>query len=134
MNIKSLLCLGIGVVSMPILTSQIVNAAEPNMPFTQQEQLQQDRITQWERNRRLETADERPGQYIEIPQDVPTVENGASFFISKIQLEGVSKKFSFLRNVTHSYEKQSMTVADITNLRNCTEQLKLLHIYLYKQY
>lgn len=122
MNIKSLLCLGIGVVSMPILTSQIVNAAEPNMPFTQQEQLQQDRITQWERNRRLETADERPGQYIEIPQDVPTVENGASFFISKIQLEGVSKKFSFLRNVTHSYEKQSMTVADITNLRNALQR------------
>lgn len=80
MNIKSLLCLGIGVVSMPILTSQIVNAAEPNMPFTQQEQLQQDRITQWERQQRLEAANIYPTDYIELPKDVPS-EQGTSFFV-----------------------------------------------------
>ena len=79
MNIKRLVLLSLGVygLSMPLM----VQAADPVIPMTQQEQLQQDRDTQRERNLRLDA--ERVGTVVSEPAliDVPSDKNGYVFFI-----------------------------------------------------
>lgn len=99
---------------MPLM----VQAADPVIPMTQQEQLQQDRDTQRERNLRLDA--ERVGTVVSEPAliDVPSDKNGASFYIKQIQLDGVPKELSFLNKLTHKYEQKNITVSDITNIRN----------------
>ena len=73
MNIKRLVLLSLGVygLSMPLM----VQAADPVIPMTQQEQLQQDRDTQRERNLRLDA--ERVGTVVSEPAliDVPSDKN-----------------------------------------------------------
>ena len=89
MNIKRLVLLSLGVysLSMPL----VVQAADPVIPMTQQEQLQQDRDTQRERNLRLDA--ERVGTVVSEPAliDVPSDKNGTSFYIKQIQLDGVPR-------------------------------------------
>ena len=95
MNIKRLVLLSLGVysLSMPLM----VQAADPVIPMTQQEQLQQDRDTQRERNLRFDA--ERVGTVVSEPAliDVPSDKNGTSFYIKQIQLDGVPKELSFLK-------------------------------------
>ena len=116
MNIKRLVLLSLGVysLSMPLM----VQAADPVIPMTQQEQLQQDRDTQRERNLRLDA--ERVGTVVSEPAliDVPSDKNGTSFYIKQIQLDGVPKELSFLNKIARKHEQKHVTVSDITNIRN----------------
>ena len=59
------------------------------------------------------------------PIDVPSDQNGASFFIHHIQLDGVPKEFAFLHKLARKNEQRTVTVADITNIRNSLQR-KLL--------
>lgn len=106
---------------MPLM----VQAADPVIPMTQQEQLQQDRDTQRERNLRLDA--ERVGTVVSEPAliDVPSDKNGTFFYIKQIQLDGVPKELSFLSKIARKHEQKYVTVSDITNIRN-TFQRKLL--------
>lgn len=106
---------------MPLM----VQAADPVIPMTQQEQLQQDRDTQRERNLRLDA--ERVGTVVSEPAliDVPSDKNGTSFYIKQIQLDGVPKEFAFLHKIARKNEQSTVTVADITNIRNSLQR-KLL--------
>lgn len=106
---------------MPLM----VQAADPVVPMTQQEQLQQDRDTQRERNLRLDA--ERVGTVVSEPApiDVPSDKNGTSFYIKQIQLDGVPKELSFLSKIARKHEQKHMTVSDITNIRNAFQR-KLL--------
>ena len=123
MNIKRLVLLSLGVysLSMPLM----VQAADPVIPMTQQEQLQQDRDTQRERNLRLDA--ERVGTVVSEPAliDVPSDKNGASFYIKQIQLDGVPKELSFLNKIARKHEQKHVTVSEITNIRNAFQR-KLL--------
>ena len=123
MNIKRLVLLSLGVysLSMPLM----VQAADPVIPITQQEQLQQDRDTQRERNLRLDA--ERVGNVVSEPAliDVPSDKNGTSFYIKQIQLDGVPKELSFLNKIARKHEQKHVTVSDITNIRNAFQR-KLL--------
>ena len=123
MNIKRLVLLSLGVysLSMPLM----VQAADPVVPMTQQEQLQQDRDTQRERNLRLDA--ERVGTVVSEPAliDVPSDKNGTSFYIKQIQLDGVPKELSFLNKIARKHEQKHVTVSDITNIRNAFQR-KLL--------
>lgn len=123
MNIKRLVLLSLGVysLSMPLM----VQAADPVIPMTQQEQLQQDRDTQRERNLRLDA--ERVGIVVSEPAliDVPSDKNGTSFYIKQIQLDGVPKELSFLNKIARKHEQKHVTVSDITNIRNAFQR-KLL--------
>ena len=123
MNIKRLVLLSLGVysLSMPLM----VQAVDPVIPMTQQEQLQQDRDTQRERNLRLDA--ERVGTVVSEPAliDVPSDKNGASFYIKQIQLDGVPKELSFLNKIARKHEQKHVTVSDITNIRNAFQR-KLL--------
>ena len=123
MNIKRLVLLSLGVysLSMPLM----VQAADPVIPMTQQEQLQQDRDTQRERNLRLDT--ERVGTVVSEPAliDVPSDKNGTSFYIKQIQLDGVPKELSFLNKIARKHEQKHVTVSDIANIRNAFQR-KLL--------
>ena len=116
MNIKRLVLLSLGVysLSMPLM----VQAADPVIPMTQQEQLQQDRDTQRERNLRLDA--ERVGTVVSEPAliDVPSDKNGTSFYIKQIQLDGIPKELSFLNKIARKHEQKHVTVSDITNIRN----------------
>ena len=100
-------------------------AVNPIMPMAQQEQLQQDREIQQERNLRLDA--ERVGTVVSEPApiDVPSNQNGASFFIHHIRLDGVPKEFAFLHKIARKNEERTVTVADITNIRNSLQR-KLL--------
>jgi hemolysin activation/secretion protein len=122
-NIKRLVLLSLGVysLSMPLM----VQAADPVIPMTQQEQLQQDRDTQRERNLRLDA--ERVGTVVSEPAliDVPSDKNGTSFYIKQIQLDGVPKELSFLNKIARKHERKHVTVSDITNIRNAFQR-KLL--------
>jgi len=122
-NIKRLVLLSLGVysLSMPLM----VQAADPVIPMTQQEQLQQDRDTQRERNLRLDA--ERVGTVVSEPAliDVPSDKNGTSFYIKQIQLDGVPKELSFLNKIARKHEQKHVTVSDITNIRNAFQR-KLL--------
>ena len=106
---------------MPLM----VQAADPVIPMTQQEQLQQDRDTQRERNLRLDA--ERVGTVVSEPAliDVPSNKNGTSFYIKQIQLDGVPKELSFLNKIARKHEQKHVTVSDITNIRNAFQR-KLL--------
>lgn len=106
---------------MPLM----VQAADPVVPMTQQEQLQQDRDTQRERNLRLDV--ERVGTVVSEPAliDVPSDKNGTSFYIKQIQLDGVPKELSFLNKLARKHEQKHVTVSDITNIRNAFQR-KLL--------
>lgn len=106
---------------MPLM----VQAVDPVIPMTQQEQLQQDRDTQRERNLRLDA--ERVGTVVSEPAliDVPSDKNGASFYIKQIQLDGVPKELSFLNKIARKHEQKHVTVSDITNIRNAFQR-KLL--------
>ena len=123
MNIKRLVLLSLGVysLSMPLM----VQAADPVIPMTQQEQLQQDRDTQRERNLRLDA--ERVGTVVSEPAliDVPSDKNGTSFYIKQIQLDGVPKELSFLNKIARKHEQKHVTVLDVTNIRNAFQR-KLL--------
>lgn len=103
----------------------MVQAADPVVPMTQQEQLQQDRDTQRERNLRLDA--ERVGTVVSEPAliDVPSDKNGTSFYIKQIQLDGVPKELSFLNKIARKHEQKYVTVSDITNIRNAFQR-KLL--------
>ena len=116
-----LLSLGVYSLSMPFM----VQAADPVIPMTQQEQLQQDRDTQRERNLRLDA--ERVGTVVSKPAliDVPSDKNGTSFYIKQIQLVGVPKELSFLSKIARKHEQKHVTVSDITNIRNAFQR-KLL--------
>ena len=106
---------------MPLM----VQAADPVIPMTQQEQLQQDRDTQRERNLRLDV--ERVGTVVSEPAliDVPSDKNGTSFYIKQIQLDGVPKELSFISKIARKHEQKHVTVSDITNIRNAFQR-KLL--------
>lgn len=106
---------------MPLM----VQAADPVIPMTQQEQLQQDRDTQRERNLRLDA--ERVGTVVSEPAliDVPSDKNGTSFYIKQIQLDGMPKELSFLNKIARKHEQKHVTVSDITNIRNAFQR-KLL--------
>lgn len=123
MNIKRLVLLSLGVYSLSI--PLMVQAADPVIPMTQQEQLQQDRDTQRERNLRLDA--ERVGTVVSEPAliDVPSDKNGTSFYIKQIQLDGVPKELSFLNKIARKHEQKYVTVSDITNIRNAFQR-KLL--------
>ena len=123
MNKKHLVLLSLGIysLSMPLM----VQATDPIIPIAQQEQLQQDRDTQRERSLRLD--EERVETVASEPAliDVPSDQNGASFYIKQIQLDGMPKELSFLNKLTHKYEQKNVTVSDITNIRNAFQR-KLL--------
>ena len=123
MNKKHLVLLSLGIysLSMPLM----VQATDPIIPIAQQEQLQQDRDTQRERSLRLD--EERVETVVSEPAliDVPSDQNGASFYIKQIQLDGMPKELSFLNKLTHKYEQKNVTVSDITNIRNAFQR-KLL--------
>ena len=106
---------------MPLM----VQATDPIIPIAQQEQLQQDRDTQRERSLRLD--EERVETVVSEPAliDVPSDQNGASFYIKQIQLDGMPKELSFLNKLTRKYEQKNVTVSDITNIRNAFQR-KLL--------
>ena len=131
MNIKRLVLLSLGVysLSMPLM----VQAADPVIPMTQQEQLQQDRDTQRERNLRLDA--ERVGTVVSEPAliDVPSDKNGASFYIKQIQLDGVPKELSFLSKIARKHEQKHVTVSDITNIRNAFQRKLLDKGYVTSQ-
>ena len=123
MKIKRLVLLSLGVLgaSMPFEAY----AENPIMPMAQQEQLQQDREVQQERNLRLDTERVETVVSKPAPIDVPSDQNGASFFIHHIQLDGVPKEFTFLHKIARKNEQRIVTVADITNIRNSLQR-KLL--------
>lgn len=100
-------------------------AENPIMPMAQQEQLQQDREVQQERNLRLDTERVETVVSKPAPIDVPSDQNGASFFIHHIQLDDVPKEFTFLHKIARKNEQRIVTVADITNIRNSLQR-KLL--------
>lgn len=131
MNIKRLVLLSLGVysLSMPFM----VQAADPVIPMTQQEQLQQDRDTQRERNLRLDAK--RVGTVVSEPAliDVPSDKNGTSFYIKQIQLDGVPKELSFLNKIARKYEQKHVTVSDITNIRNAFQRKLLDKGYVTSQ-
>ena len=131
MNIKRLVLLSLGVysLSMPLM----VQAADPVIPMTQQEQLQQDRDTQRERNLRLDA--ERVGTVVSEPAliDVPSDKNGTSFYIKQIQLDGVPKELSFLSKIARKHEQKHVTVSDITNIRNAFQRKLLDKGYVTSQ-
>ena len=123
MKIKRLVLLSLGVLgaSMPFGAY----AENPIMPMAQQEQLQQDREVQRERNLRLDTERVETVVSEPAPIDVPSDQNGASFFIHHIQLDGVPKEFTFLHKIARKNEQRTVTVADITKIRNSLQR-KLL--------
>lgn len=123
MKIKRLVLLSLGILgaSMPFEAY----AENPIMPMAQQEQLQQDREVQQERNLRLDTERVETVVSEPAPIDVPSNQNGASFFIHHIQLDGVPKEFAFLHKIARKNEQRTVTVADITNIRNSLQR-KLL--------
>ena len=131
MNIKRLVLLSLGVysLSMPL----VVQAADPVIPMTQQEQLQQDRDTQRERNLRFDA--ERVGTVVSEPAliDVPSDKNGTSFYIKQIQLDGVPKELSFLNKIARKHEQKHVTVSDITNIRNAFQRKLLDKGYVTSQ-
>lgn len=131
MNIKRLVLLSLGVysLSMPLM----VQAADPVISITQQEQLQQDRDTQRERNLRLDA--ERVGTVVSEPAliDVPSDKNGTSFYIKQIQLDGVPKELSFLNKIARKHEQKYVTVSDITNIRNAFQRKLLDKGYVTSQ-
>ena len=100
-------------------------AVNPIMPMAQQEQLQQDREVQPERNLRLDTERVETVVSEPAPINVPSDQNGTSFFIHHIQLDGVPKEFTFLHKIARKNEQRTVTVADITNIRNSLQR-KLL--------
>lgn len=114
---------------MPLM----VQAADPVIPMTQQEQLQQDRDTQRERNLRLDV--ERVGTVVSEPAliDVPSDKNGTSFYIKQIQLDGVPKELSFLSKIARKHEQKHVTVSDITNIRNAFQRKLLDKGYVTSQ-
>ena len=114
---------------MPLM----VQAADPVIPMTQQEQLQQDRDTQRERNLRLDA--ERVGTVVSEPAliDVPSDKNGTSFYIKQIQLDGVPKELSFLNKIARKHEQKHVTVSDITNIRNAFQRKLLDKGYITSQ-
>ena len=114
---------------MPLM----VQATDPVIPMTQQEQLQQDRDTQRERNLRLDA--ERVGTVVSEPAliDVPSDKNGTSFYIKQIQLDGVPKELSFLSKIARKYEQKHVTVSDITNIRNAFQRKLLDKGYVTSQ-
>lgn len=114
---------------MPLM----IQAADPVIPMTQQEQLQQDRDTQRERNLRLDM--ERVGTVVSEPAliDVPSDKNGASFYIKQIQLDGVPKELSFLNKIARKHEQKHVTVSDITNIRNAFQRKLLDKGYVTSQ-
>ena len=114
---------------MPLM----VQAADPVIPMTQQEQLQQDRDTQRERNLRLDA--ERVGTVVSEPAliDVPSDKNGASFYIKQIQLDGVPIELSFLSKIARKHEQKHVTVSDITNIRNAFQRKLLDKGYVTSQ-
>ena len=123
MKIKRLVLLSLGVLgaSMPFGAY----AVNPIMPMAQQEQLQQDREVQQERNLRLDTERVETVVSEPAPINVPSDQNGTSFFIHHIQLDGVPKEFTFLHKIARKNEQRTVTVADITNIRNSLQR-KLL--------
>lgn len=131
MNIKRLVLLSLGVysLSMPLM----VQAADPVIPMTQQEQLQQDRDTQRERNLRFDA--ERVGTVVSEPAliDVPSDKNGTSFYIKQIQLDGVPKELSFLNKIARKHEQKHVTVSNITNIRNAFQRKLLDKGYVTSQ-
>lgn len=114
---------------MPLM----LQAADPVIPMTQQEQLQQDRDTQRERNLRLDV--ERVGTVVSEPAliDVPSDKNGTSFYIKQIQLDGVPKELSFLSKIARKHEQKHVTVSDITNIRNAFQRKLLDKGYVTSQ-
>lgn len=114
---------------MPLM----VQAADPVIPMTQQEQLQQDRDTQRERNLRLDA--ERIGTVVSEPAliDVPSDKNGTFFYIKQIQLDGVPKELSFLSKIARKHEQKHVTVSDITNIRNAFQRKLLDKGYVTSQ-
>lgn len=114
---------------MPLM----VQAADPVIPMTQQEQLQQDRDTQRERNLRFDA--ERVGTVVSEPAliDVPSDKNGTSFYIKQIQLDGVPKELSFLNKIARKHEQKHVTVSDITNIRNAFQRKLLDKGYVTSQ-
>ena len=114
---------------MPLM----VQAADPVIPMTQQEQLQQDRDTQRERNLRFDV--ERVGTVVSEPAliDVPSDKNGTSFYIKQIQLDGVPKELSFLNKIARKHEQKHVTVSDITNIRNAFQRKLLDKGYVTSQ-
>ena len=131
MNIKRLVLLSLGVysLSMPLM----IQAADPVISITQQEQLQKDRDTQRERNFRLDA--ERVGTVVSEPAliDVPSNKNGTSFYIKQIQLDGVPKELSFLNKIARKHEQKHVTVSDITNIRNAFQRKLLDKGYVTSQ-
>ena len=131
MNIKRLVLLSLGVysLSMPLM----IQAADPVISITQQEQLQKDRDTQRERNLRLDA--ERVGTVVSEPAliDVPSDKNGTSFYIKQIQLDGVPKELSFLNKIARKHEQKHVTVSDITNIRNAFQRKLLDKGYVTSQ-
>ena len=111
----------------------VVQAADPVIPMTQQEQLQQDRDTQRERNLRFDA--ERVGTVVSEPAliDVPSDKNGTSFYIKQIQLDGVPKELSFLNKIARKHEQKHVTVSDITNIRNAFQRKLLDKGYVTSQ-
>lgn len=118
MDLRKHVLLSMGMLGLSVLAVPYVHATEPIFPITQQEQLQQDRLRQWEREHRLSSSQEHPLDNIVVPIDVPSDENGTSFYVSKIELDGLPKELSFLQSVARQAEDKKMTVADITNVRN----------------
>lgn len=114
---------------MPLM----VQAADPVIPMTQQEQLQQDRDTQRERNLRFDA--ERVGTVVSEPAliDVPSDKNGTSFYIKQIQLDGVPKELSFLNKIARKHEQKHVTVSNITNIRNAFQRKLLDKGYVTSQ-
>ena len=114
---------------MPLM----VQAADPVIPMTQQEQLKQDRDTQRERNLRFDA--ERVGTVVSEPAliDVPSDKNGTSFYIKQIQLDGVPKELSFLNKIARKHEQKHVTVSDITNIRNAFQRKLLDKGYVTSQ-
>ena len=111
----------------------MVQAADPVIPMTQQEQLQQDRDTQRERNLRFDA--ERVGTVVSEPAliDVPSDKNGTFFYIKQIQLDGVPKELSFLSKIARKHEQKHVTVSDITNIRNAFQRKLLDKGYVTSQ-
>ena len=111
----------------------MVQAADPVIPMTQQEQLQQDRDTQRERNLRFDA--ERVGTVVSEPAliDVPSDKNGTSFYIKQIQLDGVPKELSFLNKIARKHEQKHVTVSNITNIRNAFQRKLLDKGYVTSQ-
>lgn len=83
MDLRKYVLLSMGMLGLSVLAVPYVHATDPIFPITQQEQLQQDRLRQWERERRLSSSQEHPLDNIVVPTDVPSDENGTSFCMKK---------------------------------------------------